>query len=487
MNSDRLCMKPFLFAFFLQLFVLFPTFGVPGIGIVLDNERPDRSNALRLTSYADVLSKVTPAVVGVYTSQLVTTQERSSNGNPFEDFLREYYGFRNGREEKSRSEMVPSGVGSGVIVSEQGYVLTNNHVVTQQGAVVDKVVVKLSDGREFEAKVVGTDAPTDVAVLKIEGEDLPTVTLASSEQLLVGDVVFAIGNPLGVGLTVTMGIVSATERTNLGLLGMGGYENFIQTDASINVGNSGGALVDAQGRLIGINTAIMSRSGGNIGLGFAIPIDLARNVMTSLVEKGVVERGAIGVLLEGVAQDKADSLGWAKPKGAMVRRVVEGKAGDKAGLLNGDIILEVDGRAIENFAQLRLIISQKRPGTEVGLKILRGKSTKEMPVVLGSLGSVTARTDNPEEWPIPGLDLETLTPDFRKQYDIPEELEGIVVNSVHKDYDFEGKIVSGTVICEINGKPSTLIASVENLLRPGVNRLYVWHKSVGFRFIAIRL
>ena len=153
------------------------------------------------------------------------------------------------------------------------------------------------------------------------------MTVANSDNLMVGDVVFAIGNPLGVGMTVTMGIVSATERTNLGLLGMGGYENFIQTDASINVGNSGGALVDAQGRLVGINTAIMSLAGGNIGLGFAIPMNLAKNVMLSLVEKGVVERGAIGVLLEGVSQDKADSLGWVQPKGAMVRRVVEGKAG----------------------------------------------------------------------------------------------------------------------------------------------------------------
>lgn len=453
----------------------------------LDNSPPDRTNSQRLTSYADILSKVTPAVVGVYTSQLVTTQDRTSRGNPFEDFLRDYYGLRDGQREDAEQEMVPSGVGSGVIVSQQGYVLTNNHVVTQQGAVVDKVVVKLTDGREFDAVVVGTDAPTDVAVLKIKGEDLPTVTLANSDNLMVGDVVFAIGNPLGVGLTVTMGIVSATERTNLGLLGMGGYENFIQTDASINVGNSGGALVDAEGRLVGINTAIMSRSGGNIGLGFAIPMNLSRNVMLSLVEKGVVERGAIGVLLEGVSQEKAESLGWTKPKGAMVRRVVEGKAGDKAGLRNGDIILEVNGREIENFAQLRLVISQKRPGTDVELKIHRGSRTREIDVTLGSLGSVTARAEDPDEWPIPGLDLETLTPKFRTEYKIPEELKGVLVNSVHRDYDYQDKIVAGTVICEINGKPSTLVANVENLLRPGVNRLYVWHKSAGFRFIAIRL
>jgi len=459
----------------------------PAVELNLEDSPPDRSNSQRLTSYADVLAKVTPAVVGVYTSQLITRRERSSSGNPFEDFLREYYGFGNGRDPKESQEMVPSGVGSGVIVSKQGYVLTNNHVVTQQGAVVDKVVVKLTDGREFDAEVVGTDAATDIAVLKVEGDKLPVATLANSENLLVGDVVFAIGNPLGVGLTVTMGIVSATERTNLGLLGMGGYENFIQTDASINVGNSGGALVDAEGRLVGINTAIMSRSGGNIGLGFAIPMNLARNVMISLVEKGVVERGAIGVLLESMSQDKAESLGWFKPKGALVRTVVPGKAGDKAGLKNGDIILKVNGREIDNFAQLRLIISQKRPGTKVKLAVLRGKKEMGVNVTLGSLGSVTAKADNPEDWPIPGLDLETLTPEFRKEYSIPGELQGVVVSSIHKDYDYEGQIVSGTVICEINGTPSTLVSKVPNLLRPGVNRLYVWHKKVGFRFIAIRL
>lgn len=457
------------------------------VKLKLDTDPPDRTNSQRLTSYADVLAKVTPSVVGVFTSQLVSTREQSSSGNPFEDFLREYYGFRNGQGGETREEMVPSGVGSGVIVSEDGYVLTNNHVVTQQGSVVDKVVVKLTDGREYDAEVIGTDAPTDVAVLKIEGKNLPVATIANSENLLVGDVVFAIGNPLGVGLTVTMGIVSATERTNLGLLGMGGYENFIQTDASINVGNSGGALVDAEGRLVGINTAIMSRSGGNIGLGFAIPVNLARNVMLSLVERGVVERGAIGVLLDSMSQNKAESLGWSKPSGAMVRSVVPGKAGDKAGLKNGDIILEVNDRKIENFAQLRLIISQKRPGTKVNLKVQRGNKAIDKEVVLGSLGSVTAKSESPDDWPIPGLDLESITPEFREKYSIPDELKGVVVNSIHKDYDYQDQILAGTVICEINGKPSTTVSLIPQLVRPGVNRLYLWHKGVGFRFIAVRL
>ena len=211
-------------------------------------------------------------------------------------------------------------------MSPDGYVLTNNHVVTQNGEVVDEIVVKLTDGREFNAKVIGADAPTDVAVLKVDASNLPTAVITDSNHLRVGDIVFAIGNPLQVGTTVTMGIISATGRTNLGLLGGGGYENFIQTDASINMGNSGGALVDSQGRLIGINTAIMSRTGGNIGLGFSIPINLARNVMGSLVDKGVVERGAIGVMLEGMTPEMAANLGLSRPVGALVQ-VVPGKAG----------------------------------------------------------------------------------------------------------------------------------------------------------------
>ena len=449
-----------------------------------DTSPPDRSNRHRVNSYADVLDKVTPAVVGVYTSQLVSG--RSGSTSPLEEYLRQYFnrplprGSQPGQERR-----VPSGVGSGVIVSPDGYILTNNHVVTQNGEVVDEIVVKLTDGREFNAKVIGADAPTDVAVLKIEGANLPTAVLTDSNHLRVGDIVFAIGNPLQVGTTVTMGIVSATGRTGLGLLGGGGYENFIQTDASINMGNSGGALVDSQGRLIGINTAIMSRTGGNIGLGFSIPINLARNVMGSLVAKGVVERGAIGVMLEGMTPEMAANLGLDRPRGALVRQVVPGKAGAKAGLRNGDVIMKVNGQDVHNFAELRLIISQKAPGTRVQLDILRNKQPRRIPVVLGSLGGLTANVA-PDDWPIPGLELESVTAQYRTMYEIPGEVDGVVVSSIHEDFDYGRQITEGTVICEINGEASTSVAKARQLIHTGVNRLYVWRKGVGYRFIAIR-
>jgi serine protease Do/serine protease DegQ len=269
------------------------------------------------------------------------------------------------------------------------------------------------------------------------------------------------------------------------LLGGGGYENFIQTDASINMGNSGGALVDAQGRLIGINTAIMSRSGGNIGLGFSIPINLARNVMGSLVEKGVVERGAIGVMLEGMSLEAARSHGLERPRGALVRQVVPGKAGAKAGLRSGDVILKVDGRDIENFAQLRLVISQKSPGTRVQLDILRDKKPSRIPVVLGSLGGLTVNV-KPDDWPIPGLELESATAQYRSMYGIPAEVQGLVVSSVHADYDYGRQITEGTVICEINGEASSSVAKARQLMHVGVNRLYIWRKGTGYRFVAIR-
>jgi len=254
-----------------------------------------RAQAPLVTSYADALEEIRHSVVSVYSTKIVRMRGR---GLPFDDpFFRRFFG--PGPEQEER---IQSGLGSGVIVSENGYILTNNHVIAES----DEIRVALPDGKEFEAEIVGADPRTDVAVLKIDAEDLPSATLADSDQLRVGDLVFAVGNPLGVGQTTTMGIVSATGRSNLQLL-RDGYENFIQTDASINPGNSGGALVDAMGRVVGINTAIISTSRGNIGIGFAIPINLAANIMRSLIETGSVARGFLGVSLQDLDADLARS------------------------------------------------------------------------------------------------------------------------------------------------------------------------------------
>src|SRR5579859_7272735 len=279
------------------------------------------------TSFAPVVKKVAPAVVKVVTAQKAANQPEPGLDDPFWHF---FFG-QPGQSQRQFRAPLQHGLGSGVIVTRDGYILTNNHVV--DGA--QDVKVTLQDGREFTAKVIGRDDKSDIAVIKIDAKDLPVVPFADSQKVHVGDVVLAIGNPFGVGQTVTHGIVSATDR---GGMGIEDYENFIQTDAPINPGNSGGALVDVEGRLIGINTAILSRSGGNQGIGFAIPSDLARTVMTSLVEYGQVTRGYLGVMIQDVTPTLALEFKLKETGGALVSDVVPNGPADKAGLKDGDVV-----------------------------------------------------------------------------------------------------------------------------------------------------
>jgi S1-C subfamily serine protease len=289
----------------------------------IDPVEIDRDEAYAPASYAPALSRVTDSVVAVYTAKNV----RVSSNDPREEMLRRFFGLppqqNNRGDDEDNIQQVPAGQGSGVIVSSDGYILTNNHVISDRsGRKVDLVYVTLNDGEEYEAEIVGHDERTDIAVLKIEADDLPTATMANSDTLQIGDVVFAIGNPLGVGKTVTMGIISATGR-DLNLLGANSYESFIQTDAAINMGNSGGALVDAKGRLIGINTAIISQSGGNIGIGFAVPVKLARSILISLATDGEVRRGLLGVVPGRIDSTLAESFGLEPNQGAIVTQVSE--------------------------------------------------------------------------------------------------------------------------------------------------------------------
>jgi serine protease Do len=269
-------------------------------------------------------------------------------------------------------EQPQSGLGSGVIISADGYIVTNNHVV--DGA--DSVTVTFGDGRVLKARVVGRDPQTDIAVVKVDAKDLPAIKFAESAKAEVGDRVLAIGNPFGIGETVTTGIVSAKgRRPNLGLA----YEDFIQTDAAINPGNSGGALVDIDGRLIGLNTAILSRSGGFQGVGLAVPSDLVRNVVDNLVQNGKVVRGFIGVRIQDVTPDLAESFGLKDHAGALVAEVTPGSPAAKAGLKDGDVITEVEGKAIADSGQLRMAVSQTAPGTKLALGVLRDGKTENLP------------------------------------------------------------------------------------------------------------
>jgi len=454
----------------------------------VDETPVSNDSVAEVVSYADMLEQTTPAVVGVVTTQLISGQ-----GNPMtlEDLFRRYYGMPPKQEgdepEESDDEVderrVPSGMGSGVIVSEDGYVLTNNHVVRvgRSDEIADEILVQLYDGREFTAKVIGTDSKTDVAVLKIEvDEPLPAFTFADSDKLRVGDVCFAIGNPLRVGLTVTKGIVSGLGRTDLDILGLQGYEDFVQTDAAINRGNSGGALVDAKGRLIGINTAILSGTGGNIGIGFAIPSNLTRYVMESLISVGEVPRGFLGVVPGNLTPALAEAWGLPSTKGALIRQVEEDGAAAAAGIKHRDVIIDVDGRQIDSAAELRLAIAQTPPGVSVDLKIIRDGEVLTKAVTLGSLGERLA-IDGPAKEPesaMEDVELSVLTPELRKEFSIPSSIEGIVVKEIIRVTPQNQLFRPGMVIREVNETKVTTIGELAENLRSGVNTLYVWFRNV---------
>ncbi|MDY6980402.1 MAG: Do family serine endopeptidase [Pseudomonadota bacterium] len=313
-------------------------------------------------SYADAVEAAAPAVVNIHSKKVVTREAHPLLDDPiFRHFFGDNFGGPREREETS--------LGSGVIISEQGYILTNNHVIS--GA--EEIRIALPDQRSANATVVGTDPDTDLAVLKVELEALPVITLGRSDQLRVGDVVLAIGNPFGVGQTVTSGIVSATGRN---MLGISTFENFIQTDAAINPGNSGGALITAHGELIGINTAIFSRSGGSQGIGFAIPTSLARDVMQQIIEHGEVKRGWLGVAIQNINDNLAESLDLDEDqKGVIITSILNQGPADEAGLQPGDVITHIDGQPVPDVATALNLISGNRPGSKIRIQGLRQNAT----------------------------------------------------------------------------------------------------------------
>ncbi len=307
-------------------------------------------------SYAGAVQLAAPSVVNINTTKVVTTRATPYSDDPF---MQRFFG---GVQVPRRQ--LESSLGSGVIVSEQGYILTNNHVI--EGA--DEIQVALSDGRSAVAQVVGKDLETDIAVLKVDLNRLPSIIIGQSDALLVGDVVLAIGNPFGVGQTVTSGIVSATGRNHLGI---NTYENFIQTDAAINPGNSGGALINAEGHLIGINTAIFSRTGGSQGIGFAIPLSLAKGVMQQIIEHGRAIRGWLGIEVQEITPPLAESFGLTDTKGVIISGVLPNGPADQAGLRRGDIVTQINGKPVDNPLALMNTVAQVIPGTAVELQALR--------------------------------------------------------------------------------------------------------------------
>lgn len=409
-----------------------------------------------ITSFAPVVEKVAPSVVTVFTTQTVS---RPAAPFPFsDDALRQFFG---GQLPQRQGKQTLQGLGSGVIVSPDGYILTANHVVS--GA--EEIMVGLgTELRKYKAKKVGTDPGTDVALLKIDEKNLPAMTFADSDKARAGDIVLAVGNPFGLRQTVTMGIISAVGRGGMGIVD---YENFIQTDAAINMGNSGGALVDIKGQLLGINTAIFSRTGGNQGVGFAIPANLARDVMQSLREKGRVVRGYIGVSVQNLTPELAEAMKLkGQPTGALVGEVSPKTPSEKAGLKTGDLITAVNGKKVSDARELRLMIGSMAPGTKVQMQVNREGQTKTFDVQLAEMPPGTTTEGgpaeaSPEESPQPekttvfgGVGVADVTDDIRTALNLPKDIQGAVIAEIDADSP-AGKagLREGDVIQEVNKQP----------------------------------
>jgi serine protease Do len=414
------------------------------------------------TGFTPVVERALPAVVNVSSSRTVKTG--GTQATPFfnDPFFRQFFGDQFSRQFQVPRERRERSLGSGVILTPDGYILTNNHVIDK----ATDIKVSLRDKREFKARLVGTDPKTDVAVLKIEATNLPTLTLGDSDKTRVGEIVLAIGDPFGVGETVTMGIVSATGRGNLDIED---YEDFIQTDAAINPGNSGGALINARGELVGINTAILTGGGGgNQGIGFAIPINLARQVMEQILKTGHVVRGYLGVMIQPVTPGLAKAFGLTDVKGAIVGDVTKDSPAARAGLLKGDVIVAMNGQPVKDSLELRLKVAQTPPGTEVRFTLRREGREKDVTVKLGELPEKAQAAAGGEaaSSPLSGVKVEDLTPDIAEQVGVARGTLGVVVDSVADDSPAsDAGLRRGDVIEEVNHRGVPNVAAFDRAVR----------------------
>jgi Do/DeqQ family serine protease len=414
-------------------------------------------------SYADVVDRVAPAVVTIRSSQRV----RAPQQFPFSDdpFFRQFFG---GTSPRGGSTQQLDSLGSGVIVRTDGYILTNHHVI--DGA--DEIKVDLTGSRRtYSAKVVGSDPPSDLAVLKISASDLPVLQPGDSDQVRVGDVCLAVGNPLGVGETVTSGIISAKGRATGS--GNGSFQDFLQTDAPINQGNSGGALVNTRGELIGINSQIVSPTGASVGIGFAIPSNMAKTVMNQLIGKGKVQRGMIGVGVQPVTSDLAPGFGLKEARGIAIASVTAGGAGDKAGVKQGDVVLQLNGKDVSDTNVFRNEIAAMSPGTEVTLTIWRNNAQQQVRVRLGEWGSEAAggqEQGGGETGGRLGITAEPLTPETAARLGLRRGTQGVLVTRVDPaGPSARAGVRDGDVIQEVNRQPVHSPAEVRDAMQRSGN------------------
>ncbi|MBE0617288.1 MAG: DegQ family serine endoprotease [Proteobacteria bacterium] len=435
-------------------------------------------------SFAPLAERLTPSVVNISTTSTMKHPAfRGPQGTPRgQEQFREFFGdefFRRFFGEDAPREFKSQSLGSGFILDRDGYVLTNNHVVEK----ADEIVVKLSDEHEFEAKVVGTDPKTDLALIRFEpkGVTLHPAELGDSDKIRVGDWVLAIGNPFGYGQTVTAGIVSAKGR----VIGAGAYDNFLQTDAAINPGNSGGPLFDSDGKVVGINTAIVA---GGTGIGFAIPVNLAREVVSQLKDKGKVTRGWLGVMIQEVTQELAKQFDLKEAKGALVAEVSKDGPADKAGIKRGDVILEFDGTAVDKMNQLPRLVAQRAPETTVKVVVLRKGDRKELSVTLGELKDEAVAGAGPASEQELGLTVQEITPELKQHLDMDVD-QGLVVSGVEPDSPAAGAgLRRGDVILEVNQQEMTDLGSYRKALKEAKDKdsiLFLVKRGQGTLYVVV--
>jgi serine protease Do len=439
---------------------------------------------------AQIAQSASPAVVSVRVEKTVAIQNPFGSGefqDPFEQFFgKDFQKFFNepGPGEHffrfetpmPQSKQLVRGLGSGFIVDSTGYILTNNHVVSDS----DKVIVKLAKGAEYTAKVVGTDVPTDLAVVKIDAGELPTLELGDSDKLKVGQWVIAIGNPFGLTSTVTVGVVSAKGREGIGIED---YEDFIQTDAAINMGNSGGPLLNARGKVIGINTAIVGgNSGGSIGIGFAIPSNMAKVVYQQLKEKGKVTRGYVGIVIQQLTPDLAKHFNITGEKGILISEVTKDSPAEKAGLKRGDVITKLNNKQVDDIAEFRNNIAMKMPGTKVELTVIRDGKEENVPVVIGKLSPETKlKASSAKPGVNIGLTVQNLTNELAAQLGYKGE-KGVVITSVEPGSPADDAgLKTGMLIEQVNQQPVTNVdefqAEIQKETKTGSVLLLIRYKN----------
>jgi len=440
---------------------------------------PDFLDTLN-ASLADVAETVKPSVVNISTTKTISMKDHPLGDFMDDPFFKKFFGdklYPHGEKKQYKS----SALGSGVIVTSDGYILTNNHVVQD----VDEIKVVLHNRNELPGKVIGNDPKSDLAIIKVDAKDLPAITMGSSEKMKVGELVIAVGNPFSLGHTITMGIVSAVGRSNVGIAE---YENFIQTDAAINPGNSGGALVNVHGELIGINTAIFSTSGGYMGIGFAIPSDIAKTNMQSIIKHGKVVRGWLGVQIQNITDDLAKHFDIKEDKGALVTNILSGTPAEKAGFQRGDIIVEFNGKTVVDTNDLRNKVAATLPGTEVNIKVIREGKETDIPVTIGEQTGDKKSVEGKFENLLSGVHVQELTAEIKQGLEIPDKTSGVIITNIEEESPAAELLRKRDVVAEINRQSIKDLSEYKDLVSKITDKdsvLLLVFRSGGYIYVTL--